>query len=231
MPATTGRDRSNSLPDKFNVVFDGNSVSLISKVSFLGVCCYNTRNTLINQTESEYREVIARCRALFEKKTQDYGTSWRILRPSSLTDQIFIKAQRIRSIEEKGTQKIDEDVCSEFVGIINYCIIALIQAELGSDASQGTATEDILAAYDKHAEINLSLLKNKNHDYGEAWRDMRVSSMTDIILMKLLRIRQIEENRGETLVSEGVESGYRDIINYAVFALIKLNFHHHEATL
>lgn len=186
---------------------------------------------MINQTESEYKEVVARCRTLFEKKTQDYGASWRILRPSSLTDQIFIKAQRIRSIEEKGTQKVDEDIRSEFVGIINYCIIALIQAEFGTDASQEATTEDILTAYDKHTEINLALLKNKNHDYGEAWRDMRVSSMTDIILMKLLRIRQIEENRGKTLVSEGVESGYRDIINYAIFALIKLNFHHHEAAL
>ena len=186
---------------------------------------------MINQTESEYKEVVARCRTLFEKKTQDYGASWRILRPSSLTDQIFIKAQRIRSIEEKGAQRVDEDIRSEFVGIINYCIIALIQAEFGTDASQEITKEDILAAYDKHTEINLALLKNKNHDYGEAWRDMRVSSMTDIILMKLLRIRQIEENRNKTLVSEGVESGYRDIINYAIFALIKLNFHHHEAAL
>ncbi|UZR92524.1 DUF1599 domain-containing protein [Chondrinema litorale] len=173
-----------------------------------------------NKTEAEYREVVTRCRTLFEKKTIDYGTAWRILRPSSLTDQIFIKASRIRSIQEKGKQKIDEDISNEFVGIINYCIIALIQLQLTEDHPMELQANEVMSLYDKESEKTLSLMMDKNHDYGEAWRLMRVSSITDIILMKIMRTRQIEDNAGKTLVSEGVDANYRDMMNYAVFALI-----------
>ena len=164
--------------------------------------------------------MISHCRNLFEKKTQDYGTSWRILRLPSLTDQIFIKAMRIRSIQEKGTQKIADDVNSEFVGIINYCIIALIQSKLKGDTRLDLPLGECQDLYTEAIEATLSLQKNKNHDYAEAWRAMRISSMTDIILMKLMRIKQIEDNQGKTLVSEGVEANYQDILNYAVFCLI-----------
>ena len=174
----------------------------------------------INKTEQEYREVIAEARGLFQKKTIDYGTAWRILRPSSLTDQIFIKASRIRSIQEKGTQKIDEGIHGEFVAIVNYCIIALIQLQLTAQDDMELAVERVMPLYDEQAELTLSLMMDKNHDYGEAWRLMRVSSITDIILMKIMRTRQIEDNQGKTLVSEGVEANYRDMLNYAVFALI-----------
>jgi hypothetical protein len=159
---------------------------------------------------------------LFDKKNKDYGTSWRILRLPSLTDQIFIKAQRIRSIQEKGAQKIEDGIEGEFIGIINYCIIALIQKSLeGSDQMEFEATE-LGRIYDEQVEITLELLRNKNHDYGEAWRDMRISSMTDLILMKIFRTKQIENNDGKTLVSEGVEANYQDMLNYAVFCLITL---------
>ena len=156
----------------------------------------------------------------------DYGTAWRILRLPSITDQIFIKAQRIRSIQEKGVQKIAEDITSEFVGIINYCVIALMQMDLaGAGETQlEIPAPQVAASYNAHIEKNIELLLAKNHDYGEAWRDMRVSSITDIILMKLYRTKQIEDNQGHTLISEGVEANYRDMINYAVFALIKLDF-------
>ena len=176
----------------------------------------------MKSTEAEYQEIIQHCQDLFTKKNKDYGTSWRILRIPSITDQIFIKAQRIRTIQEKGIQKVNDDISGEFVGIINYCVMALIQIELGTDKSEiniGTLTE----LYNQQVLVVKELLFNKNHDYGEAWRDMRVSSMTDIILMKLLRIKQIEDNEGVTLVSEGVKSGYQDIINYSVFCLIKSN--------
>ncbi len=173
-------------------------------------------------TEAEYQAVIEHCRELFTKKNQDYGTSWRILRLSSITDQIYIKAQRIRTIQEKGSQKVQDGITDEFVGIINYCIMALIQIAL-----QGRTTElevdTITSLYDEQITEVRELLFNKNHDYGEAWRAMRVSSMTDIILMKLLRIKQIEDNAGQTLVSEGVKAGYQDMINYAVFCLITSN--------
>ena len=177
---------------------------------------------LTKDTASEYSEVIKSCKALFEKKTIDYGTSWRILRPQSLTDQIFIKAQRIRSIETKGMQKVDDHIEDEYIGMINYCIIALIQLQLTDEEELEMAPESVISLYEKEANNTKSLLLDKNHDYDEAWREMRVSSFTDIILMKLLRIKQIEDQDGVTLVSEGVDAGYRDIINYSVFALIKL---------
>jgi len=182
---------------------------------------------LRDKTVSEYTEVIKQCKALFEKKTKDYGTAWRILRLPSITDQIYIKAQRIRSIQEKESQKVEEDISSEFVGIINYCLMALIQLKLGDNDRLELPYDELEPLYDQAAEETLALLKNKNHDYGEAWREMRVSSITDIILMKLLRVKQIEDNSGKTIVSEGIDANYQDMINYAVFSLIKLNFLQH----
>jgi hypothetical protein len=176
----------------------------------------------MNQTEIEYRHVIKICQDLFEKKNKDYGTSWRILRLPSITDQIFIKAQRIRTIQENGFSRVDEGEVPEFIGIINYCVMALIQSDLVNNTEFEIPFEQLKALYIKHVVEVMELLFNKNHDYGEAWRDMRVSSMTDIILMKLFRIKQIEDNQGKTLVSEGIKAGYQDIINYAVFCLIKL---------
>jgi hypothetical protein len=180
---------------------------------------------LKTQTVSEYNQVIHLCKELFKKKTIDYGTAWRILRLSSITDQIFIKAQRIRSIQEKGNQKVDDPIVDEFVGIINYCLIALMQIRLKDDQRLELTYDELEPIYDKWVNETRGLLENKNHDYGEAWRDMRVSSMTDIILMKLYRVKQIEDNQGVTLVSEGIEANYQDIINYAVFCLIKLQYH------
>jgi hypothetical protein len=175
------------------------------------------------KTAHEYKEVIAGCKKLFAKKTHDYGTAWRVLRLPSITDQIYIKAQRIRSIQEKGVQKVDDSIKDEFTGIINYCIIAMIQMKLmGSDKTEMNF-EELEPMYDLTASETFDLLQNKNHDYDEAWRDMRVSSMTDIILMKLLRVKQIEDNQGKTLASEGVKANYQDMINYAVFCLIKLS--------
>ena len=179
---------------------------------------------MINQTLQEYNRVINACKTIFIKKTRDYGTAWRILRLPSITDQIFIKAQRIRSIQEKGVQKVDEDITSEFVGIINYCVIALMQLKLQGESKLEIPAPEVAEMYDREIAENIELLLNKNHDYGEAWRDMRISSITDIILMKLYRTKQIEDNQGQTLISEGVEANYRDMINYAVFVLIKLNF-------
>ncbi len=173
-------------------------------------------------TEAEYQEIIQYCQDLFTKKNKDYGTSWRILRIPSITDQIFIKAQRIRTIQEKGTQKVDDNIASEFIGIINYCVMALIQIDLDGSKDE-ISTAELTALYNRQVLEVKELLFSKNHDYGEAWRDMRVSSMTDIILMKLLRIKQIEDNQGVTIVSEGVKAGYQDMVNYAVFCLIKSN--------
>jgi hypothetical protein len=177
------------------------------------------------QTSNEYKEVIARCKELFRKKTLDYGTAWRILRLSSLTDQIFIKAQRVRSIQEKGSQKVNDPIVDEFVGIVNYCLIALIQISLADDERLEIPFAELEPLYDHWTGATKGLLENKNHDYGEAWRDMRVSSMTDIVLMKLFRVKQIEDNQGQTLVSEGIEANYQDMINYSVFCLIKLGYH------
>ncbi|MFM8432338.1 MAG: DUF1599 domain-containing protein [Bacteroidota bacterium] len=166
---------------------------------------------------------IGRCKDIFIKKMKDYGTAWRILRVSSITDQIFIKAQRIRSIEEKGSQRVDEGVESEFLGIINYAVIALIQSDLGTESPLEMTEAEVISHFDRLVGEAKRLMENKNHDYGEAWRGMRTSSMTDLILMKLLRIKQIEDNQGKTLISEGVPANYYDIINYAVFALIKMS--------
>lgn len=176
----------------------------------------------MNQTLLEFQQVIGQCRALFVSKTRDYGTAWRILRLRSITDQLYIKALRIRSIEEKGAQKVSDSVASEFTGLINYSVLALIQMNLPANAPMELPVEQVAEQYDAQVAENMRLLEAKNHDYGEAWRLMRVSSMTDLILQKLLRIKQIEDNDGQTLVSEGLEANYRDIINYAVFALIKM---------
>jgi hypothetical protein len=173
------------------------------------------------KTSHEYKEVMAGCKALFAKKTHDYGTAWRVLRLPSITDQIFIKAQRIRSIQDKGIQKVGDPIKDEFVGIINYCLIAMMQMELSESTKMDLRFEELEPLYDKAAAETFDLLQNKNHDYGEAWRDMRVSSITDIILMKLFRVKQIEDNQGKTLASEGVRANYQDMINYAVFCLIK----------
>ncbi len=177
----------------------------------------------MTNTSSQYDSIIKICRDIFVKKMKDYGSAWRILRASSITDQISIKAQRIRSIEEKGTQKIQEGVKSEFIGIVNYAIIGLIQLELGNTDKLELAIDDAISLYDKHFATAKSLMEDKNHDYGEAWRNMRISSLTDLILMKILRTKQIEDNKGATLISEGIDANYHDMINYAVFALIRLD--------
>jgi len=179
---------------------------------------------LEEQTIGEYNQVIKACKDIFIKKTKDYGTAWRILRLASITDQIFIKAQRIRSIQDKGTQKVDEGITGEFIAIINYCVIALIQMDLAESDSVDMKVEELGPLYDQKVADTLSLLMDKNHDYGEAWREMRVGSMTDIILMKLLRVKRIEDNQGATLISEGVDANYQDMLNYAVFCLILMDF-------
>lgn len=176
----------------------------------------------LTTTFEQYLQETAACRALFLKKNQDYGTAWRILRPTSLTDQLFIKAKRIRSIETNAVMKVQEGVRSEYVGLVNYCLMALIQLELGDEGPLELDTATLTQLYDKYHQATFELMKAKNHDYGEAWRAMRISSLTDLILMKLLRVKQIEDNQGATLVSEGLDANYQDIINYAVFALIKL---------
>jgi hypothetical protein len=176
----------------------------------------------MEQTIREYDVASAKCKDIFIKKMKDYGCAWRILRLSSLTDQIFIKAQRIRSIELKGSQKVGEDIRNEFIGIVNYSIIALIQLEKGIAEHPDMENEEVQHLYEKYYNESKELMKSKNHDYGEAWRDMRVSSLTDLILQKLLRVKQIEDNQGKTLISEGIDANYIDMINYSIFALIKL---------
>lgn len=175
-------------------------------------------------TVGEYKQVIKACKDIFLKKTQDYGTAWRVLRLPSITDQIFIKAQRIRSIQEKGTQKVNDDISGEFIGIINYCVIALIQMNLTEEDAMEMEVSQLEPLYDSHVKATMELLMNKNHDYGEAWRDMRVASITDIILMKLFRVKQIEDNEGKTIISEGIDANYMDMINYAVFCMILMDF-------
>ncbi|SNZ01812.1 DUF1599 domain-containing protein [Flagellimonas pacifica] len=177
----------------------------------------------MQHTSQQYDAVINTCRELFLKKAKDYGTAWRILRLPSLTDQIFIKAQRIRSLQENEVRKVDEGERSEFIGIINYSIMALIQLKKGVVEQPDLSAEEAVALYDKEVAITKELMENKNHDYGEAWRDMRVSSLTDLILQKLLRVKQIEDNQGATLVSEGIDANYQDMVNYAVFALIHMS--------
>lgn len=175
---------------------------------------------MITPTEKLYAQASEICARIFEKKAKDYGTSWQILRLPSLTDQIFIKAQRIRSIEEKGVQVVDESIEEAFIGIVNYCAIALVQM---NKTENDLNTVQAIELYHNQVDHCKHLMLAKNHDYGEAWRDMRVSTYTDLILMKLLRIKQIEDAGGQTLISEGVEAGYMDILNYAIFALIQLN--------
>jgi predicted nucleotide modification protein, DUF1599 family len=176
----------------------------------------------LNNTAAEYDAVIKNCKDLFMKKTRDYGTAWRILRISSITDQIFIKAQRIRTLEEKKVSKVDEDITGEYMGIVNYCVIAMMQLDVEPDTPLELSPKQVSSFFDTKVTETRDLMFAKNHDYGEAWRDMRISSMTDLILMKLLRVKQIEDNRGQTLASEGVKANYQDMLNYAVFALIKL---------
>lgn len=175
---------------------------------------YNTRD--------EFAVEMSACRTIFEKKTRDYGTSWRVLRLPSLTDQIFIKANRIRSIQESGENRVGEDLRAEFVAMVNYAVMALIQQELSNDDAQELPLNQALELYDRHLGRTADLMLDKNHDYGEAWREMRISSMVDLILMKLRRIKQIEDNDGHTLISEGVEGSYMDIINYSLFCLIRM---------
>lgn len=176
-----------------------------------------------HNTSAEFDNVISICKDLFLKKTRDYGTAWRILRLPSITDQIFIKAQRIRTLEEKKVSKVGESITSEYIGIVNYCIIAMMQLELDADAPTELSAEEAETLFDKKAGETKELMFAKNHDYGEAWREMRISSLTDLILMKLLRVKQIEDNHGQTLASEGVKANYQDMLNYSVFALIRLD--------
>jgi len=190
-----------------------------------------TKNDALTTTRQEIEREAAICRTLFEKKTRDYGTSWRVLRLPSLTDQIFIKASRIRSVQESGENRVGDDLRDEFVAMVNYAVMALIQGELEygkrdagrKEELQELPLDEAMGLYDKHLGRTIELMMAKNHDYGEAWRQMRVSSMVDLILMKLRRIKQIEDNQGVTLVSEGVEGGYMDIVNYSLFCLVRLN--------
>lgn len=177
----------------------------------------------MNQTNTEYTNVINVCRDIFSKKTKDYGTAWRILRPSSLTDQLFIKAQRIRTIQETGENKVGENIEDEFVAIVNYCIMAIIQLRETDLVELEIPAEQAVSLYNKYAKEAFELMERKNHDYGEAWRDMRVSSLTDLILQKIFRVKQIEDNKGATLISEGIDANYFDMLNYSVFALILMN--------
>ena len=176
----------------------------------------------MNKTSQQFDQIIKKSSTLFEKKMKDYGSAWRILRLPSLTDQIFIKAQRIRSIQNNQVQKVEEGIVSEFIGILNYSIIALIQIDRGVVDQADMDVEEALTAYLNFAQESKKLMQDKNHDYGEAWREMRVSSLTDLILQKLLRVKQIEDNKGKTLVSEGIDANYFDMVNYAIFALIHL---------
>jgi len=173
-------------------------------------------------TSTAYDIIISKCRDLFVKKAADYGTAWRIMRLPSVTDQIFIKAQRIRTIEENKFAKIPDDIPSEYIGIINYCIIAMIQLELPADTEENLPIEKVKELYDRYINETKELMLSKNHDYGEAWRDLRIGSLTDLILMKIFRVKQIEDNSVLTLASEGVKANYQDMLNYSVFALIKL---------
>jgi hypothetical protein len=176
----------------------------------------------MGNTSEQYDNAVKLCQDIFEKKMKDYGCAWRVLRTSSLTDQLYIKTKRIRSIEEKGMSKVDEGVLSEFIGVVNYSTMALIQLELGTSEELDLDSKQALDYYTRYISTAKSLMENKNHDYDEAWREMRISSLTDLILQKILRIKQIEDNKGKTLISEGIDANYLDMINYSVFALIKL---------
>ena len=183
---------------------------------------YGKLSDIMADTSKQYNDVIEICRSLFINKMKDYGSAWRILRLPSLTDQIFIKAQRIRGLQQNKEQRVDEGQVSEFIGIINYSIMALVQLEIGVVEQPDLSLEQATQAYDEKVAVTKQLMLDKNHDYGEAWRDMRVSSLTDLILQKLLRVKQIEDNQGKTIVTEGIDANYQDMINYAVFALIHL---------
>lgn len=173
-------------------------------------------------TSTQYNQVISHCQQLFTKKTSDYGTAWRIMRLSSITDQLYIKAQRIRTLEEKKVSKVGEGIVEEYIGIVNYCVIAIMQLELGAEADDHLPVDTVTKKYNQAINETKALMFAKNHDYGEAWREMRLTSLTDLILMKIYRVKQIEDNQGQTVVSEGVKANYQDMLNYAVFALIKL---------
>lgn len=176
----------------------------------------------MSKTTQQYDSVIRQCKDIFMKKMLDYGSAWRVMRNSTIVDQIFIKTQRIRTIDDKGTQKIKEDIASDYIGIVNYSIIGLIQMELEKDPRQDIPVEEAGKLFDKFADQAKNLMENKNHDYGEAWRDLRIGSFSDLILMKIQRMRQIEDHKGKTLISEGLDANYHDMINYAIFALIKI---------
>ena len=177
----------------------------------------------MSNTSSQYDYQVSLCREVYAKKTKDYGTSWRVLRPKSLTDQLFIKAQRIKTLEETEVRKVDEGIEPEFIGLVNYAVMGLMQIKLVDDPRMELSEKVALELYDAEIAAIKKLMLAKNHDYGEAWRDMRVSSFTDLILMKLLRIKQIEDNKGKTIISEGIDAGYMDIVNYAIFALIQMS--------
>jgi hypothetical protein len=212
IPMTCGRRRERSWPLQF-------SENISRRLLLLSEC---SQSKCMTNTEQQYQAVVKTCRDLFLKKTRDYGTAWRVLRPISIVDQLYIKAQRIRTIQEKGEQRIGDDIPSEFIGIINYSLIGLMQLELseadGEELSPGTVEQ----LYQKYSSQAFALMQGKNHDYGEAWRQMSQESLVDLILMKLQRMRQILANKGQTLVSEGLDANYFDMINYAVFALIQV---------
>lgn len=189
----------------------------------LSFCYICSKIVDVGQTVAQYKEVVQTCRDLLLAKHRDYGSSWRILRPSSLTDQLYIKAKRIRSIEDSGTNLVGDSVEGEYQGLVNYSVMALIQLALPKDAALELTEAELTGHYDRELQQSLDLMLKKNHDYGEVWREMRLSSITDLILAKLLRIKQIEDNAGNTEVSEGLEANYQDIINYAIFALIRIN--------
>ena len=189
-----------------------------------------TKKIQMDSTDNFYEKIKEECKSIFKKKMSDYGTAWRILRLSSLTDQIYIKAQRIRSIQELKNKKVNEGEYSEFIGIINYSIIALIQIDKGITSDPEMPKKEALDLYEKKFSIAKDLMLNKNHDYGEAWKEMRVSSLTDLILQKLLRIKQIENNKGKTIISEGIDANYLDIINYGIFSMIHLNLDKNRLT-
>lgn len=197
-----------------NYIYSGNFVEIRRAIQ-----------TKMKDTTKEYYTVINHCKELFLKKAKDYGTAWRILRLTSITDQLFIKAQRIRTIETQGLAKVDEDITSEFIAIVNYCVIALMQIDLENDETIKLSLSDLESKYDTKVKETFELMMAKNHDYGEAWRDMRISSLTDLILMKIFRTKQIEDNEGKTIASEGIAANYQDMLNYAVFALIRTGLH------
>lgn len=181
----------------------------------------------MEQTLKEYDLIVARCKDIFSKKMNDYGTAWRVLRPSSITDQLYIKAKRISTLEEAKEAKVDEGIVPEYIAIVNYCVMGLIQLEKGPSDNDQLTNMEVIKLYEHYIDEARSLMIAKNSDYGEAWREMRVSSITDLILMKIHRTKQIEDNKGKTIISEGIDANYHDMLNYAIFAMILLN----EATL